>query len=131
MTQPVTIAARTLQLLARPGLRVLPLLPVLLLGAVGWALDQVLGAPAPEAAQAIINIWVQIAIMVVSAILSYALAPKAPQPPKPTLEDFDFPTAEEGRPVPVVFGEVWITGPNILWYGDLDTTPIKVKGGKK
>lgn len=33
--------------------------------------------------------------------------------------------------MPVVFGEVWITGPNILWYGDLDTTPIKVKGSKK
>jgi len=131
MTQPVTIAARTLELLSRPGLRVLPLLPALVLGALGWALDRWLGAPATGAALAIINIWVALAVMVVSAILSYALAPKAPQPPKPTLEDFDFPTAEENRPVPVVFGEVWITGPNMLWYGDLDTTPIKVKGGKK
>ena len=131
MTQPVTIAARTLELLARPGLRVRPLLPALVLGALGWALDRWLGAPAPGAALAIINIWVALAVMVVSAVLSYALAPKAPQPPKPTLEDFDFPTAEEGRAVPVVFGEVWITGPNMLWYGDLVTTPIKVKGGKK
>jgi hypothetical protein len=77
------------------------------------------------------NIFIQIAIVVVSAVISAALAPK-PQPPKPArLEDFDAPTAEEGRPIPVIFGTVWVTGPNIVWYGDLRTTPIQTKGGKK
>lgn len=127
---PPIIRPRVLEFLSRPSLRVLPVLPALVLGIAGWLLDGVMGNQAPGAAQAVINIWVQIAIMVVAAVLSYALAPKPIQPPKPTLEDFDFPTAEEGRAVPVVFGEVWISGPNILWYGDLETTPIRVKGGK-
>jgi len=33
--------------------------------------------------------------------------------------------AEEGRPIPVVFGTVTITGANVLWYGNLRSTKIK------
>lgn len=69
--------------------------------------------------------------LVVAAAVAYALAPKPPSPTPPTLEDFQVPTAEDGRPVPVVFGEVWITGPNVLWFGDLATDPIRRSGGKK
>ena len=79
---------------------------------------------------AVINIWVQIAILIVSAIISYALAPKPPVPRPASLADFSAPTAEEGRPLPVVFGTVWVTGPNVLWYGDLQSSPIKKKAGK-
>lgn len=72
-----------------------------------------------------------IAVLVISAFVSAALAPK-PQPPKPaSLADFDVPTAEEGRPIPVVFGTVTVTGPNVIWYGNLRTTEIRKKGGKK
>jgi hypothetical protein len=90
--------------------------------------------PAPSLPEgtrgAMFNIWVQIGLLVVSAIISYALAPR-PQVPKPAaLADFQVPTAEEGRPIPVVFGTVWLTGPNVLWYGDLYSDPIKKKGGK-
>lgn len=80
---------------------------------------------------AFINIAVQIGIMIVSALLSYALAPK-PKPPKPaSITDFDVPTAQEGREIPVIFGTVWVTGPNVLWYGDLRSSPIKKKQKKK
>lgn len=96
-----------------------------------YAVDLLAPSAPSDHVQAFINIWVQIAFLVVAAIVSYALAPKPAQPPKPTLSDFEFPTAEEGRAIPVVFGTVWVSGPNVLWYGDLDTTPIKVKGGKK
>jgi hypothetical protein len=41
------------------------------------------------------------------------------------------PTAEDGRECSMVFGTNWIDDPNVLFYGDLRTTPIKVKGGKK
>jgi hypothetical protein len=34
------------------------------------------------------------------------------------------PTAEPGKPVPVAFGTVVIEIPNIVWYGDLSTSPI-------
>jgi hypothetical protein len=70
-------------------------------------------------------------VLVVSAVISVALAPKPQQPKPAALEDFDVPVAEEGRPIPVVFGTVTLTGANVLWYGDLRTTPIRTKGGKK
>jgi len=46
--------------------------------------------------------------------------------PKPTFEnarpagmgDFNFPTATEGRAVPLVWGTCKITGPNLIWYGN-------------
>ena len=70
-------------------------------------------------------------VLVAALFISTALAPKPPQPKPAALEDFDVPVAEEGRPIPVVFGTVTITGPNVMWYGDLRSTPIQSKGGKK
>lgn len=58
--------------------------------------------------------------------------------PKPKIEDarpnglgdFKFPTATEGRVVPLVWGTVVCEGPNVVWYGDFVQEPIvgKVKG---
>jgi hypothetical protein len=31
----------------------------------------------------------------------------------------------------VIFGTVTVTGPNVLWYGNLRVEPIKKAGGKK
>lgn len=102
------------------------------LAAIAWVLDEL--APArtgPEPVMAIFNIFIQIGLILVSSLISYALTPK-PKPPKPAaITDFDVPTAEEGREIPVVFGEPWITGPNVLWFGDLKAEAIKKKGGKK
>ncbi|MCH9691041.1 MAG: hypothetical protein K0U59_03075 [Gammaproteobacteria bacterium] len=75
--------------------------------------------------------WGAIAVMIVSVLVQYALQPKAPRPQASELKDFDAPTADEGRPVPVVFGTVLIRSANVVWYGDLRTTPIRSKGGKK
>jgi len=72
-----------------------------------------------------------IAILIISAFISAAMIPK-PEVPKPAeLADFDAPTAEEGRPVPVVFGTVRITGANVLWFGQLYNEAIQKSGGKK
>lgn len=59
--------------------------------------------------------------------------------PKPKIEDarpaglgdFKFPTATEGRPVPLIWGTVKQEGPNVIWYGDLRSVAIveKVKTG--
>jgi hypothetical protein len=69
--------------------------------------------------------WVQFIYYVVVLIISVALAPKPPKPKPAALEDFEVPLAEEDRPIPVVFGKVLITGPNVTWYGDLGSTKIK------
>lgn len=70
-------------------------------------------------------------VLVVSSLISAALAPKPPAPKPASLSDVDVPTAEEGRPIPVVFGAVLLRGANVVWYGDLEAEPIKKKGGKK
>ena len=75
--------------------------------------------------------WTTIAIVIVSVLVQYALQPKTPPPKAAALNDVDAPTADEGRPIPVVFGQVLIRSPNVVWYGDLRTTAIKAKGGKK
>lgn len=45
--------------------------------------------------------------------------------------DIQAPTAEEGREIAVLFGTREMSGPNIVWYGDLRVVAIKKKGGKK
>lgn len=74
---------------------------------------------------------VYIAVLLVSSIVAIALAPKPPKPKPASLADFDIPTAEQGRPIPMVFGTVLVTGPNVIWYGDLGTRAIKSSTGKK
>lgn len=63
----------------------------------------------------------------VSLIVSHALAPKPPRRKPASLDDFELPTAEEGRPIPVVFGSPLVRGLNTLWYGNLDATEV-IKG---
>lgn len=77
------------------------------------------------------NFVFQLILLVVSYYVSAALAPKPPKPKQASLSDFDVPVAEQGRAIPVVFGTVVLKDPNVLWYGDLRTTAIQEKGGKK
>lgn len=72
-----------------------------------------------------------IIVLVLAAVLTVALMPKPPVPKPAELTDFQAPTAEEGRPIPVVFGTVKVTGANVIWYGDLYTQAIRKSGGKK
>lgn len=60
-------------------------------------------------------------------VVAYIIMPK-PKAPKPeAARDLESPTAEAGRPIPVVFGTVTVKGPNILWYGDKSVRTYKVK----
>jgi hypothetical protein len=75
-------------------------------------------------------IWVQLAILVISAVLTYALTPKPQSPAPDQLSDVSVPTIEIGKPVSVAFGEVWVDDSNILWYGDLSSQGFSPPGGK-
>ena len=75
--------------------------------------------------------WTQVILWVVTSLISYALQPKPQKPQAATLGDFSVPTAEEGRHIPVLFGTRDISGPNVVWYGDLYTRAVKAKSGKK
>ncbi len=70
--------------------------------------------------------FVLLAVTVGLSILSYLLMPK-PKAPKPeAVKDLEDPTAEAGRPVPVVFGTITVKGLNVLWYGDKSSKTYKV-----
>ena len=74
---------------------------------------------------------VQLIIMILAAILTYALSPKPKTPSPDSLSDVSIPTIEVGKPVCVVFGDCWIDDSNVLWFGDLMTQPIYANSGKK
>jgi hypothetical protein len=74
---------------------------------------------------AIIAIILSVAAMVMSIMMQ-------PQPLPPiaaSLSDFQVPTAEEGRPIPVIFGTVLLKGANVIWYGDLRKDEIPAPEG--
>jgi hypothetical protein len=73
------------------------------------------------------------AVLIVAVVLAAVAISQAPgpvEPPPVSLEDFEAPTAAPGRPVPVVFGTVYLKAPNVVWYGDLGYEAVKTKGGK-
>lgn len=76
------------------------------------------------------SLWIYFAVWVASLIVTTLLAPKPPKPRPAALADFEVPTADASRPIPVIFGTVWCNDPNVVNYGDLRVVPIK-KGGKK
>lgn len=75
--------------------------------------------------------WFFFAVFLVAFAVAYTIGPKT-QTRKPAgLNEFQAPTAEVGREIPVLFGTRDLNGPNVVWYGDLRVVPIKKKGGKK
>ncbi len=74
--------------------------------------------------------WVAIGL-VASFVLQAFLIKRPPGPRATTLDDFDAPQIEDGTPQAVVFGEGWLEGWQVLWYGNYRTSKIKAKGGKK
>jgi putative tail protein len=74
--------------------------------------------------------WLAALIWVGITAISSILRPKPPRAitadARP--EKFSGITAEEGRPIPVVWGRRQIAAANLTWYGDLSSTPI-VDGG--
>src|ERR1043165_8482750 len=74
-------------------------------------------------------IIVALVMAALSIVLSELLRPKPKlENARPAgLGDFSFPTATEGRPVPLVWGTVKISGPNVVWYGDLSQTAQRKK----
>ena len=75
----------------------------------------------------LIPFLIQLAIGVGLQIIGYLLTPKPKAAQPNETKDLEDPTAEGGRPIPVVFGEMEVTGVNILWFGNKNTKVYKVK----
>lgn len=69
---------------------------------------------------------IQLAIGVALMVVAYALSPKPKQAQPAASTDLDAPTAEAGRPVPVVFGSLEITGGNVIGYWDKSKNDFEV-----
>ena len=60
------------------------------------------------------------------SVIGELLRPRPRDASASSLDDFDFPTAEEGRPIQVILGgTVKIDGANVVWYGDLQAKAIR------
>jgi hypothetical protein len=75
-------------------------------------------------------VWA-IGMLIASYAITVLLTPKATAATPATLDDFDFPQIEEGTPQSVVFGDVWITDWQVLWYGNMRTSAIKSSSASK
>ena len=70
----------------------------------------------------LIQLLIGTALQIVGFLLSGA--GKKAQPEE--MKDMESPTAEAGRPIPVIFGEVELSGVNIIWFGDKQGVQRKV-----
>jgi len=67
--------------------------------------------------------------VIVSLAISLAVALLTPKPKvnTPAAQQMEDPTADAGRPIPVVFGTVTVKSPNILGFWDKSVRQYKVK----
>lgn len=76
--------------------------------------------------------WVSLIWAIVFAIVGQLLAPKPPKPIDAVAQNPDgIPGVEDTAVVAVLFGSRELRQNNVVWYGDLKTTPIKSDGGGK
>ncbi len=69
---------------------------------------------------------ISLAVSIALAVVAYALMPKPKRSTPDMARDLEMPTAEAGRPVPVIFGEGTIKSPNALWHGDPHTDTLEI-----
>lgn len=75
-------------------------------------------------------VWPLVLLFVVSIVVVLAMTPQAPAAKPQSMDEGSLPMAEPGNVVPIVFGTYIVQAPNIVWFGDLDQTPIRTKSGK-
>jgi hypothetical protein len=78
--------------------------------------------------RSVINLWVQLAILIISALLAYAMRPKV-EGPKP--QEGTIPSVEDGKSIIRIYGTVWIDDSIVLGWKQLGVEEIKSGGGKK
>lgn len=72
-------------------------------------------------------VWVVAAVVATAInVVAYIIMPK-PKGPKPdAVQSAQNPTASAGKPIPVVFGTIFIKEVNVLWFGDKATETSQV-----
>lgn len=68
-----------------------------------------------------------ILISIALQVVGYLITPKPKPPAPPEIEDFKAPTSSAGRPIPIVYGDDWITGMNVIDFRNKQTVRRMVK----
>lgn len=70
-------------------------------------------------------LWLVVGLLL--NIVAYLIMPGPKQPKPPAVKDMEEPTAEAGRPKPVVFGTLTVKGVNVIGFWDVNKRTYKVK----
>ena len=97
---------------------------VLLLAAAAWRAWLWRGQAAAGPVHAELTLFAYIVIMVVTSLIMLALTPKQPDAVDQVVEA---PRLKDGAGVRMVFGEVWITDPDIAGWKKMGTKTIRGK----
>lgn len=73
------------------------------------------------------SLIIQLTIGLVLNVIAYLLMPKPKGPQPQEVKDLEAPTAEAGRPIPVVFGDMTVKGVNVIFYSENQTTTYEIK----
>jgi hypothetical protein len=71
--------------------------------------------------------WFLLLMFIATTVIGALLKPKS-RLVHSSLGDFQFPTAQESRPIPYIGGTVMIKGGNTVWWGDLHVSSVKAGG---
>lgn len=76
--------------------------------------------------------WWMVVYWIATLILSEVLRPKVnvTDVQAASADEANMPTASSTKPIAVVFGKCRLRDPNVVWYGDYFTIPIKKRAGK-
>ncbi|HXC25273.1 MAG TPA: phage tail protein [Gemmatimonadaceae bacterium] len=73
--------------------------------------------------------WLLLLLFISTTAVSVILTPK-PKDAKPAGSgEFNLPTADASRVVPIIYGTVQNSGPNVIWYGDFHVNAIRQSSG--
>jgi len=66
--------------------------------------------------------WVIYYIIIIIIAYLYATSGSSGLP-APQAKQFDAPDLNASNPIPVMFGTQWVNNMNVVWYGDIESTP--------
>ena len=72
-------------------------------------------------------LFLQLVLSIALSLLASALMPRPKAETPPASDPLEAPTADAGRPIPVIFGDLIVKDPNCLWFGDISIRMKKVK----
>ena len=72
------------------------------------------------------SLLIQLAVALALNVIAYLLMPKPKGPQPPEIKDLEAPTAEAGRPIPVVFGDMTVKGVNVIFYSEIESNTFQI-----